>query len=97
MKFMHLENNGNKEISSNYVITSKRCNQEDICVDTIFAYNVSHSILNENRDYEHTYVEKCRHRDDWPMRKKCNQVRIRLFGKHKVFGLVFQTLKEINR
>ena len=63
----------NNEISINYTMTGKRCNRTDVVVDNIFAYNVAHNIIHENKDCEPKSIDECCNGKDWPKWKEAVQ------------------------
>ena len=85
----------NNEISINYVMTSKRWNQTNVVVDSIFAYNVALDIVSENEDYKPKSVEECRQRKDWILWKKTIKVELNSLFKRQIFGPVVQTPESV--
>ena len=47
------------------------------------------------KDFEHKIDDECRQRHDWPQWKDAIQAELSSLAKHKVFGLVVQTPKDV--
>ena len=66
-----------------------------IVVDNVFLFKVALDITRSDVDYEPQSVEKCRRLDDWLIWKRAMQVELPSLAKHKMFGLIVQTLEGI--
>ena len=58
---------------------------------------MAHDIIRNDKDPKPRNVEECRHRNDWPKWKEVMKVKyLNLLTKREVFGLVLQTLEDVN-
>lgn len=86
----------NEEISTNYVMSRIKWNQNQIDIADIFACNVALEILNDNVDHEPISIEECRRRDDWPKWKESIGAELKSLVKRDVFGHVVYTPEGVN-
>ena len=66
-----------------------------IIVDNVFSFKVALDITRSDVDYEPQSVEECRRKDNWLLWKRAMQAKLDSLAKHKIFGLIVQTLKGI--
>ena len=57
---------------------------------------MAHDIIRNYEDLEPRNMEECQHRNDWPKWKEAMQAKLNLLTKQEVFGLVLQTLEDVN-
>lgn len=84
------ENDENKEISINYVLTGKRWNRNNVDINNIFAYNVAIEVM-QDEDLELKSVGEYRQRNNWTKWKDAIQAELASFEKREVFGPIFRT------
>ena len=84
----HIESEGIKEISINYIESGESYNRETTIVDIYFASEIAETL---QLDPEPKTVRECLKRPDWPKWKEAIEAELRSLNKREVFSSVIPT------
>ena len=88
----HIESEGIKEISINYIESGESYNKETTIVDIYFASEIAETL---QLDPEPKTVRECLKRPDWPKWKEAIEAELHSLNQREVFSSVIPTPQNV--